>query len=265
MEYRIAFVDFESVKLASGRALVHNISVCTGTFRARKEWVSNGREQSPVYVNETDTQLGPRLDILIGNSLKNPAIELSDNIQKKLARTTVKGEELGYELVRFDTLKESLAYMLKFMKQHTDGILMSHALDRDLQFLVDTADILGEKKIFKKDFMFRPESRCYLSGWNKLTLVCTQRLLTTMCPKFDKMVGSPSQTLESYAKFVFGPSYMQGHTSVEDAIDLFVVMRRAFECDRFHIDRGQTRIFMKPLFRNPAQTSATFPRDLPKS
>ena len=260
MEYRIAFVDFESVKLASGRALIHNISVCTGTFRARKEWVSNGRSQTPVYVNETDTEIGPRLDILSGNSLKNPAIELSHNIQKKLARTTIRGGDLGYELVRFETLKESMAYMLKFINQHTDGILMSHALDRDLQFLVDTADILGEKKLFKKDFLARPESRCYLSGWNKLTLVCSQRLLTTMCPKFDKMVGSPSQTLEAYAKFVFGESYIQAHTSVEDAIDLFVVMQRAFECDRFHIDRGQTRIFMKPLFRNPVQTYATIPR-----
>ena len=265
MEYRIAFVDFESVKLASGRALVHNISVCTGTFRARKEWVSNGRSQSPVYVNETDTQIGPRLDIMIGNSLKNPAIELSDNIQKKLARTSVRGDELGYELVRFETLKESMVYMLKFIKQHTDGILMSHALDRDLQFLVDTADILGEKKIFKKDFMFRPESRCYLSGWNNLTLVCTQRLLTTMCPKFDKMVGKPSQTLQTYAEFVYGDGYVQSHTSVEDAVDLFNVMSKAFECDRFHIDRGQTRIFMKPLFRSPAQTYATFPRDQQKS
>ena len=99
-----------------------------------------------------------------------------------------------------------------------------------------------------KDFLFRPETRCYLTGWDKLTLVCTQRLLTTLCPKFDKEVSKtqPSTRLESYAKFVYGDKYVQSHTSVEDAFDLYHVVRKAFEYDHFKIDHGKTRLFMKP-------------------
>lgn len=245
---RIAFADFEAVRLASGKSLVHNISIVTADFAHYKKWSSLGRGQSPIWSKTTIFSHGPRLDITIGNSLKNPAIELSENIQNKLRRTAEKAEELSFLTIRVDTLRDALRFMIKFIHEHSDGILMSHSLDCDLEFLFQTAEVLGEKRIFMKDFLFRPETRCYLTGWDKLTLVCTQRLLTTLCPKFDKEVSKaqPSTRLESYAKFVYGDKYVQSHTSVEDAFDLYQVMRKAFEYDHFKIDRGKTRLFMKP-------------------
>ncbi len=245
---QIAVADFEAVRLANGRSLVHNISVVTGGLDHIKKWKSFGTGRPAVYLNTTVKYDGPRIDIRIKNSLKNPAIELSDNIQKKLKDTSTIAERLGFIETEVSTLRQALRLMLDFIHENSDGILMSHALDRDLEFLFDTAKVLGEKKIFKKDFLYRPEVGCYLSGWNKLTLVCTQRLLTTLCPKFDKMVASsqPDTRLTSYANCVYLGGYNQTHTSTGDAYDLYMVLCKAYEMDKFKVDIGKSRLFMKP-------------------
>lgn len=257
----IAVADFEAVKLANGKSLIHNISIATGNLRHTKKWHSRGRGNSPVFSNKVMCTDGPRIDIRIKNSLKNPAIELSENIQNKLRLTSDNAVMYNFEEIEVSTLREALRLMLLFVNTFTDGILVSHALDRDLEFLFDTADVLGEKKIFKKDFLYRPEVGCYLSGWNKLTLVCSQRLLTTLCPKFDKDVSlsQPDTRLSSYSRYVFGPDYVQTHTSVGDAHDLYKVLCRAYEMDKFQIDLGKSRLFMKPRsIHNRGCTSSSF-------
>lgn len=244
----IAVTDFEAVRLANGRSLIHNISVVTGRLDNVKQWRSSGRGSSPVYLNTTIHYDGPRIDIRINNSLKNPAIELSENIQNKLRDTSIIAKRLGFVEVEVPTLRQALRIMLDFIHKNSDGIMMGHSLDRDLEFLFDTAHVLGEKKIFKKDFLFRPEVGCYIGGWDRLTLVCTQRLLTTLCPKFDKAVAQTytNTRLNSYAGFVFPPGYEQTHTSTGDAYDLYMVLREAYKVDKFKIDIGRTRLFMKP-------------------
>jgi hypothetical protein len=257
----IAVADFEAVRLANGRSLIHNISVVTGYLDHVKKWKSYGTGYSPVYINTTIKSEGPRIDIRIKNSLKNPAIELSENIQEKLRGTSTLAERLGFVEVEVTTLRQALRLMLDFIHENSDGILMSHALDRDLEFLVDTAKVLGERKIFKKDFLFRPEVGCYMSGWDKLTLVCTQRLLTTLCPKFDKEVSKtqPDSRLSSYASFVYGTDYTQTHTSTGDAYDLYRVLCKAYEMDKFKVDLGKSRLFMKPSsIRTRGYTSSSF-------
>ena len=245
---QIAVADFEAVRLANGRSLVHNISVVTGGLDHIKKWTSYGAGRPPVYLNTTVKYDGPRIDIRIKNSLKNPAIELSENIQQKLKDTSTIAERLGFIETEVPTLRQALRLMLDFVHANSDGILMAHSLDRDLEFLYDTAQVLGEKKIFKKDFLFRPEVGCYLSGWDKLTRVCTQRLLTTLCPKFDKLVAAsqPDTRLSSYANYVYLGGYNQTHTSTGDAYDLYRVLCKAYETDKFKVDLGRTRLFMKP-------------------
>lgn len=258
----IAVADFEAVRLANGKSLIHNISIATGNLRHTKKWHSRGRGNSPIFSNKVVCTDGPRIDIRIKNSLKNPAIELSENIQNKLKLTHDNALMYNFEEIEVSTLREALRLMLLFVNTFTDGILVAHSLDRDLEFLYDTADVLGEKKIFKKDFLYRPEVGCYLPGWDKLTLVCSQRLLTTLCPKFDKEVSmtQPDTRLESYSRHVFGSEYVQTHTSVGDAHDLYKVLCRAYEMDKFQIDLGKSRLFMKPLsIRNRGYTSSFFP------
>lgn len=255
----IAVADFEAVRLASGKSLIHNISIVSGRLMHTKAWYSRGRGKNPVFSNKVTCTDGPRIDIRIKNSLKNPAIELSENIQNKLRLTHDNAIMYNFEEVEVTTLREALRVMLWFVNTFTDGILVSHALDRDLEFLVDTAEVLGEKKIFKKDFLFRPEVGCYLTGWDKLTLVCSQRLLTTLCPKFDKDVR-PNTRLETYCRHVFGPEYIQSHTSVGDAHDLYKVLCKAYEVDKFKIDLGKSRLFMKPRSIHTREyTSSSFP------
>jgi hypothetical protein len=252
---KIACVDFESVRLANGKSLIHDISVVTGSLYNHKLWASHGRGESPEYINSTVVYGGPRITISIRNSLKHPAIELSENIQNKLRLTSELADKYDFEKYAVQDLRTAVRLLIQFVNQNTDGILMSHSMDRDLEFLFESAEVLGEKKLFKKDFLYRPEVGCYLSGWDKLTLVCTQRLLTTLCPKFDKVVAAtqPDTRLESYARHIYGPDYEQTHTSVADAIDLMFVVCQAFRMDKFKIDLGKTRLFMKPVWRARTQ------------
>jgi hypothetical protein len=81
---KIACADFESVRLANGKSLVHNISIVTATLEHQKFWTSQGRGKTPEYMNSTVVSGGPRIDILVRSALKHPSIELSENIQNKL-------------------------------------------------------------------------------------------------------------------------------------------------------------------------------------
>jgi hypothetical protein len=258
----IAFIDCESVKLANGKSLVHDISIVTGHFETIKHWASFGRGHAPVFVNKTETYRGLGVNIIIGNSLKSPAVELSERVQGKLKKSQQLSHENNFPVVKVPTLKMALKVAVRFILKNTDGIVMGHALDRDLQFLADTSDILGERGIFTKDFIFRPENGCYISGWNKLTLVCTQRFLTTLCPKFNRAVGTDSR-LETYVRHIRGSDYVQTHTSVGDVLDLFDVMARAYEADHFKVDIGASKLFMKPvILYGRAQTFSSFPQFL---
>lgn len=264
----IAFVDFESVRLANGKALIHNISIVTGCFAQNKGWTSFGRGKIPVYTKQTQCTRGACLDITISNSLKNPAIELSPNIQNKLNLTEQQGQAYGFAQVAVPTLRQAIHIMIDFIFTHTTGIVVSHSFDRDLQFLADTAEMLAEKNVFKRNFVFRPENGCYIPGWDNLTLVCSQRFLTTLCPKFDAMVSAvePSTKLEAYSRFVYGDDYEQSHTSVKDSIDLFMVMAKAYEYDNYTIDIGKSRMFMKPtMTHGRGQTFSSSTLDLPKN
>lgn len=248
---KIACVDFESVKLANGKSLIHDISVVTGSLYNHKLWVSHGRGENPEYINSSVVAGGPRMTIVIRNALKHPAIELSENIQNKLRCTEEYADRYDFEGFIVPDLRTAVRLLIKFVRENTDGIMMSHSMDNDLRILFESAKVLGEKKLFKKDFLYRPETGCYLSGWDKLTLVCTQRLLTTLCPKFDKEVSEsqPDTRLESYARYIYGPEYEQTHTSVCDALDLMFVICKAFRMDKFKIDIGKSRMFMKPVWR----------------
>jgi hypothetical protein len=256
---KIACADFESVRLANGKSLVHNISVVTGTLEHKKLWTSQGRGKTPQYINSTVVSGGPRIDIVVRSSLKHPSIELSENIQNKLRLTEEFADKYNFEKYAVPDLRTAVRLLIKFVNENTDGIFMSHSLDNDLRILFESAEVLGEKKLFKKDFLCRPEVGCYLSGWDKLTLICTQRLFTTQCPKFDKEVAAtqPDTRLESYARNIYGPDYEQTHTSVADALDLMFVICKAFSKDKFKIDLGKSRLFMKPVWRarNQACTS----------
>ena len=256
---KIACVDFESVKLANGKSLIHDISVVTGSLYNHKLWVSHGRGENPEYINSTVVSGGPRMTIVIQNALKHPAIELSENIQNKLRLTAELSHQYEFDGYVAPDLRTALRMLINFVRESTDGIMMSHSMDNDLRILFESAEVLGEKKLFKKDFLYRPETGCYLSGWDKLTLICTQRLLTTLCPKFDKEVAAtqPDTRLESYARNIYGNDYEQTHTSVADALDLMFVICKAFRLDKFKIDLGKSRMFMKPVWRahNQACTS----------
>lgn len=261
----IAFIDCESVKLANGKSLVHDISVVIGTFDTVKSWVSFGRGRNPIYFNQSESWLSDGINIVIGHSLKNPAVELSERAQNKLKQSHEIATANEFSTVKVPTLKKALQVMIEFIFEHTDGIVMGHSLDRDLQFLAETADILGETKVFSKDFIFRPENGCYVPGWNNLTLVCTQRFLTTLCPKFDKQVRNvlPDTRLETYVRYIKGKDYVQSHTSVGDVLDLFTVMAKAYEVDRFKVDIGSSKLFMKPTsLCGRGQTFSSFPHPL---
>jgi hypothetical protein len=261
----IAFIDCESVKLANGKSLIHDISIVAGHFDTVKCWASFGRGRDPVYINKSEIYRGPGINIVIGHALKHPAVEMSERAQNKLKQSHETATANGFSIVKVPTLKKALHVMIEFIFTHTGGIVMGHSLDRDLQFLSETADILGERNVFSKDFIFRPENGCYIPGWNNLTLVCTQRFLTTLCPKFDKLVRNVlgDTRLETYVRYINGKDHVQSHTSVGDVLDLFTVMAKAYEVDHFKVDIGSSKLFMKPTsLCGRGQTFSSFPHPL---
>jgi len=145
-------------------------------------------------------------------------------------------------MMLFMTFVEAVDYLIHFTDFY-GGILVSHCLHNDLGFLGVTQDHVGGKRIVKKTIHTSPKTGMYVKTWENFTLVCSQSLLCTKCPKFMKEYrqsnpyktasGKYSSTeLQSFSRFVKGDQmYVQGHSAAQDVIDLCEVLKEAYEYD----------------------------------
>ena len=152
------------VKTRSGRKIMRPVSVCT--------------TQESVVIKITDYGQG------VGNVAQKHAGDVNTCIKTDF-------------IMLFMPFHEAVPFMHDFIDVH-GGTLISHRLDRDLDFLVKSQDHFGGKRVVKKTLNVAPKTSMYDKRWEKFTLVCSQALLCTRCPKFmDQYLQSNPKTTKN--------------------------------------------------------------------
>ena len=236
-------IDMESKRMSDGTGIIFSMSWLPVSFEASKGWKSKGRGHDPVYESSVDVKCGTLQTIMIRDVLADPCIGEDPDIIKKVGRTSIDTMAVNGNVV-FRTFDEAVRDLLAATAGST---WLGHSIDRDIQFMVQTDQRLGTK-IFKKDPMAYPTSCCRYNQWSTIAKVCTQQLLTHRCPRFfEKYIraGGTSARLADFVAYVNGS--VQTHTSAQDVLDLLVVLRRAFEEDRFQLEPHESYMIHSPL------------------
>lgn len=236
-------IDMESKRMSDGTGVIFSMSWLPVVFEANKGWKSNGRGKDPVYDTSVEVKHGTLQTIMIRDALADPCIGEDPDVIRKVGRTTVDTLAVNGN-VTVMTFDEAVQELLVFTAGST---WLGHSIDRDIQFMVQTDQRLGTK-IFKKDPSAYPTTCCRYRQWATIAKVCTQQLLTHRCPRFfQKYVeaGGMSARLADLLAYVNGST--QTHTSAQDVLDLLVVLRRAFEEDRFQLEPHESYMIHSPL------------------
>lgn len=236
-------IDMESKRMSDGTGIIFSMSWLPVSFNVNKGWKSNGRGKDPVYDSSIEVKCGTLQTVMIRDVLTDPCIGEDPDIIKKVGRTTV-DTLAAHGNVMFRTFDEAVQELLVFTAGST---WLGHSIDRDIQFMVETDQRLGTK-IFKKDPSAYPSTCCRYNQWPTIAKVCTQQLLTHRCPRFFAkylQAGGASARLADLLAYVNGS--VQTHTSAQDVLDLFVVLRRAFDEDRFQLEPHESYMIHTPL------------------
>jgi len=149
--------------------------------------------------------------------------------------------------------------MIDFIVNECGGKLYHHSLDNDIGFLKNTQLSIknhGNKdyRFFRADtgYRYRGDKFCYNSKWNKITMVDTNYWVKTYTPTFHAeckawfdandivsttKCGYSNTKLDTLAKFAYNdPNYIQKHNSVDDAIDLFNVVKNIVKYEKTYPD-----------------------------
>lgn len=125
------------------------------------------------------------------------------------------------------TFYECINDMMSVVKRNTSHVFMSFCLDNDLDFLYKT-DHIQTEKIFKRHPISFPEDF-------PIPQVCAYRILCERCPNTNRIRDGPSTKLDSYLQVLC--SRPQTHLVVQDTLDLFDVLQRAWTLDRFDVPK----------------------------
>ena len=121
------------------------------------------------------------------------------------------------------------------------GTLVSHAIDRDLNFLWKSDQFYNALNNSPRFFHMHPLSHpgeCTRNcNWKKIHFVCSQRVFMDKCPVFRKKYMQGGSSVQSIGAAIFGTMYTEVHHSVDDLCDLYKIMHEAYICDKFRIGK----------------------------
>jgi hypothetical protein len=130
------------------------------------------------------------------------------------------------------TMEEHLEWMCRLMSRSSYRMpLLGHSLDRDIQFMFKSAP-----EFFNGDPLRSPGTQ--RTSWQRINKVCTQRLITSCCPRTHQLAnpdGRPRSTLDQYVNKLLLRT--QKHNSVDDVIDLIEVLKIAHAYDNIRLPR----------------------------
>lgn len=236
-------VDFEAYECETEiprKFLIHTIALIPVTLNTGKMSQLTMHTEKSLVIKITDV-LNSKYIKQVMELNKGKAFHLNkkhENDTKICNDHGIKIRQMRY----FDAVKA----MNKFTLFH-GGILMSHNWKGDLQSIVDTQNFVKGRRIIKNKLSSGyPNSGMYDKNWMNIKLVCTVSLFCNRCPKmkseYEKWLradpngrrkGEGLQTLESFTQFIKNDtSYHEKHAAVQDAIDLFNVIKYAYECER---------------------------------
>ena len=122
------------------------------------------------------------------------------------------------------TFNECMNDMMMIVKRNTSHVFVSFCLRNDLDFMFKT-DHLQSIKYFRRHPVSFPEDF-------PLSLVCAYRVLCERCPNTNVYLGGePKRRLETYLRVLC--NRQQTHFVVQDTLDLFDVLQRAWTFDHF--------------------------------
>lgn len=239
----VVISDFESVRTRDGsHSLVHTISLIPATFNHRK----GKTKQYTLHYSSG-------VIIKISDVIKSDTVQLlSDNwLNAKHSNDILAASKYGIKQTFHMQFCEAVRYMNTFILDN-GGTLISHCLENDLGFLVSTQNFLGGPRIIKNKLTSYPDTGMYDSRWSDIRKVCSMSLLCNRCPKFNEEYkvwcrNNPktisqfhkcSSKLKHYTQFVKkDATYEQLHSAVHDVIDLFTVLKYAYETDGNILDK----------------------------
>lgn len=122
------------------------------------------------------------------------------------------------------TFNECLTDMMTIVKRNTSHVFVSYCLRNDLHNMFKT-DHIQKIKYFRRHPVSFPEDF-------PIPLVCAYRTLCERCPSTNVYLGSePKRTLATYLHVLH--NRQQTHFVVQDTLDLFDVLQRAWTIDQF--------------------------------
>jgi DNA polymerase III epsilon subunit-like protein len=184
--------------------------------------------------------------IKIDDVLRNPIIKECERVNKKHADDTNACSSCNIKVTYHKKFADAFKFLVKFINEN-GGVLITHNLLSDLEFLVSTQELVGGTRVIKRKLREYPDTGTYVKGWESIIKACSMSILCNRCPKMNieykkfntnfTAHNRPRATLESYTQFAKGnDAYIQKHSAVQDTLDLFCVLRCAYRFDGKFLD-----------------------------
>jgi hypothetical protein len=238
----VVISDFESVQTNDGHSLVHTISLVPATFNHRK----GKMKQYTLHYSKG-------VIINISNVIRSDTFQLlsGSHMKRKHSNDILSASKYGIKQTLHMEFYDAIRYMITFIIDN-GGTLISHCLENDLGFLVSTQNFLKGSRIVKNKLVAFPDTGMYDARWASLCKVCSMSLLCNRCPKFNSgyrrwcqsnpesitRSNNCSSKLKYYIRYVKNdPKYEQTHSALQDVIDLFEVIKYAYQTDGSILDK----------------------------
>ena len=181
--------------------------------------------------------------------------EPSDASKKKYAMALLAALELPNVTIRKITMDEHIRWLCETVSKSSYKLpLLAHSMDRDIDFMYKSSSF------FNGDPLKVPGNQ--RTSWQKITKICTQRLLTS-CPITFRAANPEgkwgSATLDTFVTKLLGRA--QQHNAVSDVVDLVEVLKIAWALDQFKLPK-ENFLIVKPcnsLSPQPEQASTCHP------
>lgn len=188
------------------------------------------------------------------------ALQLGSELQRrkvsdyeKIGMATIAASQLaqlGTEVtIEVLTMDQHLSWLCRKIAQSGYRYpLLSHSMDCDIKFMFKSSD-----RFFNGDPLLYPGDQ--RMSWQRVHKVCTQRLITGMCPITFSVVNQGlnwgTATLSHLVEKLL--HRVQRHNAVDDVIDLVAVLQKAHALDNFTLP-NENHMITKP--NNRVETSA---------